>query len=105
VNGRGRRNKGATGERELAGILTDQLGVAVKRNLGQARDGGDDMTVGKFRIECKRHERLQIDTWCEQVEACAQAGDVPVVIYRRNGKPWRVVLRLEDFIPMMRGEL
>jgi Holliday junction resolvase len=105
MNGRGRRNKGATGERELAGILRDNLGVEVKRNLGQARDGADDITIGKFRIECKRQERLQIDVWCEQVEACAQPGEIPLVIYRRNGKPWRVVLRLEDFIPLMREEL
>jgi len=38
MNGRGKRNKGAAGERELAGILKDHLGFEVKRNLGQARD-------------------------------------------------------------------
>ena len=43
MNGRGRRNKGATGERELAAILTDEMGFVVKRKLGQARDGGHDI--------------------------------------------------------------
>ncbi len=105
MNGRGARNKGAAGERELAGILSDQLGFVVKRKLGQARDGEDDIQVGKFRIEVKRRERVSIDDWCKQVEACIQPGEIPVVAYRRNGQPWRVVLLLDDFIPMVRDQL
>jgi Holliday junction resolvase len=105
VNGRGKRNKGAAGERELAALLSEHLGFVVKRNLGQARDGADDLTVAQFRIEVKRQERLQVDKWSEQVEACAQPGEVPVLMYRRNGQPWRVCLRLEHFIPMMRDQL
>jgi Holliday junction resolvase len=105
MNGRGARNKGAAGERELAGILSDKLGFVVKRKLGQARDGEDDIQVGKFRIEVKRREAVRIDAWCEQVQACIQPGEIPVVAYRRNGQPWRVVLLLDDFIPMVRDQL
>jgi hypothetical protein len=99
------RDKGAAAEREVCAILAESLGAPIKRKLGQARDGGDDIEIGKFRIEVKRRETVAIDAWCEQVEACTEIGQVPVVVYRRNGKPWRVVLRLEDFIPLMRGEL
>jgi Holliday junction resolvase len=105
MNGRGKRNKGAAGERELAGILKDQLGFEVKRNLGQARDGADDITIQKFRIEVKRQERLQVDKWSEQVESCSKSGEIPILAYRRNGQPWRVCLRLDDFIPMLRDAL
>jgi Holliday junction resolvase len=105
MNGRGKRNKGAAGERELAGILKDNLGFEVKRNLGQARDGADDITIQKFRIEVKRQERLQVDKWSEQVELCSKSGEIPVLAYRRNGQPWRVCLRLDDFIPMLRDAL
>jgi len=105
MNGRGKRNKGAAGERELAGILKDQLGFEVKRNLGQARDGADDITIQKFRIEVKRQERLQVDKWSEQVESCSKLGEVPILVYRRNGQPWRVCLKLDDFIPMLRDAL
>lgn len=105
MNGRGRRNKGAAGERELAALLSEHLGFVVKRNLGQARDGADDLTVQHFRLEVKRQETLRIDQWSEQVEACAQPGEIPVLMYRRNGQPWRVCLRLEHFIPMMRDQL
>ena len=105
MNGKGKRAKGAGGERELAALLSENLGFVVKRNLGQARDGQDDLTVAQFRIEVKRQERLQIDKWCEQVEACAAVGEVPVLAYRRNGQPWRVVLQLRDFLPLMRDSL
>ena len=105
MNGRGARNKGATGERELAALLQDQLGFVVKRNLGQARDGEDDITIAQFRIEVKRRERIEVDKWSEQVEACTQPGEVGVVAYRRNGQPWRVVLKLHDFLPLMRDAL
>ena len=67
MNGRGKRNKGAAGEREVAGILKDHLGFEVKRNLGQARDGADDITIQKFRIEVKRQETLKVDVWSKQV--------------------------------------
>jgi Holliday junction resolvase len=102
MSGKMARNKGAAGERELAAILTDRLGFVVQRKLGQARDGGDDIQIGKYRIEVKRRERVQIDQWSEQVEQAAQAADVPVVIYRRNGQPWRVVVPLEWFIEQVR---
>jgi Holliday junction resolvase len=105
MNGRGKRNKGAAGERELAGILKDNLGFEVKRNLGQARDGADDITIQKFRIEVKRQERLQVDKWSEQVESCSKSGEIPILAYRRNGQPWRICLKLDDFIPMLRDAL
>jgi hypothetical protein len=46
--GASQRRKGAAGENELAKILSDQLGWVVKRNIGQSRDGGDDITVCQF---------------------------------------------------------
>lgn len=105
MGGRSSRIKGAAAERELAAILSDELGVVVKRKLGQAREGGDDMQVDKFRIEAKRHEKLALPAWCRQIEAACQPGDVPIVAYRQNGQPWRIVMKLEDFLPLMRGEL
>ena len=37
------RRKGADGERELAKLLYDRLGVELKRNLEQSRNGGYDL--------------------------------------------------------------
>ena len=99
------RRKGSQGENELAAILSAELGRVVKRKLGQARDSGDDIQIEKFRIEVKRCQTLKVPQWCKQVEACAQPGEIPVVAFRRNGEPWRVILSLGDFLPLMRGEL
>ena len=105
MTGRMARNKGARGENELAAILTDELGTVVKRKLGQARNGEDDIEVGKFRIEVKRRETLAVMQWVRQIEACTPKNQVPLVVFRQNGQEWRVVMRLKDFIPMMREEL
>lgn len=105
MTGRRARNKGAQGERELSGILSDRLGFVVKRNLGQARDGGDDITVGQYRIEVKRREALRIEDWCKQVEATCGPVDVPVLAFRRNGEPWRCVVPLEWMIDQIRETL
>jgi Holliday junction resolvase len=69
MTGKTSRNKGARGEREFAEMLSNELGQVVKRKLGQARDGGDDIQVGRFRIEVKRREKLAIEAWCKQVVA------------------------------------
>ena len=103
--GRASRNKGAVAERELAAILSDELGRVIKRKLGQARDGGDDIQIGRFRIEAKRRETLALPAWSRQIEAACSGDDVPVIAYRQNGQPWRVVLLLTDFLPLLRGEL
>ena len=105
MSGRMARNKGAQGERELAGILADELGVEIKRKLGQARDGGDDIQVDHYRLEVKRREALRMDDWCEQIEAAAGPGEWPVVVYRRNGQPWRAVVPLALLIKAMREKL
>lgn len=105
MSGRAARNKGAAAERELAAILSEELGFVVKRKLGQAREGGDDITVGKFRIEAKRRETLALPAWCRQIEECCGPDDVPIVAYRQNGQPWRIVMKLQDFLPLLRGEL
>lgn len=110
------RNKGANGERELARLLSDELGFEVKRTLGQARDGGADIQIGRFVIEVKRQERLAIEQWCQQVEAAVttisnldESGElrepVPVVVFRRNGEPWRAVVPLNFLIYAMREDL
>jgi hypothetical protein len=103
--GRSARNKGAAAERELAGMLSDQLGVVVKRKLGQARDGGDDIQIGKFRIEVKRREKLAIEQWCKQVEATCEGKDVPIVAFRRSGEPWRAVVPMAWLIAAMREQI
>ena len=103
--GKSQRTKGAAGERELAKIFADTLGVTVKRNLGQSREGGDDITIGRLRIEVKRCQTLAIPAWCRQIDAACGPGDVPIIAFRQDGQPWRVVMLLDDWLPLIREEV
>jgi hypothetical protein len=100
------REKGKDGEREVAKILSEQLGLVVRRKLGQARDGGHDLTqTGRFAWEVKRRKGIAVHEWVEQCVAACGPHDTPVVACRGDGKEWLVVMRLEDALPLIRGEL
>src|SRR3974390_261082 len=98
------RDKGANGERELCALLTDWLGFVVKRNLGQARDSGHDITLPGFHIECKRRARLgYLYDWMAQ--AASNADQTPAVAMRADGEGWLVMLRGGGFIRLAREEI
>jgi Holliday junction resolvase len=102
------RQKGAGAEREFAGLIHDWSGIRLIRNLEQTRSGGHDLIVhpdevgsvaDAFRqlaIECKRYQTAtdaQVQKWWAQaVMQADQAGLKPVLAYRANRSPWRVVV-------------
>lgn len=82
------RRKGAAGEREVFALLSDELGFDVCRKLGQARDGGFDGQAGRFAIEVKRRERLDLPgAWRQVNAACGIL--IPTVAFRESRQPWR----------------
>ncbi len=98
------RDKGNRGENELCQILSDHLGITVKRRLGAARDGGYDIPLPPYSIECKRQERLNIPAWWRQT--VENAGDQkPLLAFRQNRDEWLVLMRLTDWIALAREEL
>lgn len=99
------RTKGATFERDVANDLTERLGRVVRRNIGQARDGGDDITVPPFRIECKARARIAVYDFMEQCKAACAAGEKPVVVMKGDRREWLVLMRYEDAVKLMQGEL
>lgn len=91
----GGRHKGAAFEREVAGLLLDELGIKFKREIEQYRqsDLGDlvpcDGTF-PFTIECKRYADgyLAKDSWWDQACSSARAaGLLPSLIYRFDRRP------------------
>lgn len=101
---RGRRNRqrGQEGEREVCQILTDALGISIKRLLGQERDGGVDIKVGPFAIDCKRKKKVaKLYEWMEE----AGSERSPVIALRADGKSWLVVMHLADWIALAREEI
>ena len=89
------RTKGANGERELAQLLRNQGHIDARRGQQYSGLNGDADVVGLqgVHIECKRVERFTDEPALKQAERDARAGEVPVVIYRRNNERWKVVLR------------
>jgi hypothetical protein len=101
--GLSQRRKGANGEREVAAILTDKLGFAVRRKLGQAREGGNDIDLPGWSLEIKRRARLgNLYEWLQQAD---QKNGSPAVLVRSDGHPWLAVVRLDDWIRLVREEI
>jgi hypothetical protein len=92
------RDKGGRGEREGSAIWASLWGVFARR--GQQRSGSPDSPdiihgMDGVHIEVKRCERGNPYDWITQ--AVRDAGDnIPVVMHKRNHRPWLLIVRLED---------
>lgn len=104
--GRSQRRKGSAYEREVAKRFSEALGVEVKRHIGQARDGGEDIQAGPYTIECKRRARIAtVSGWMEQAVTAAQRrtpAGVPVVVARQDHGESLAILRLDDLLALLR---
>lgn len=98
------KRKGADGERELARKLRE-LGFENARRGVQYQGGQDSpdvVGIDGFHIECKRVEKLNIEDAMQQSERDAGT-NVPLVIHRKDKERWKVTLRLEDFVDLIRS--
>jgi hypothetical protein len=114
------RTKGATYEREVCDAFTPVVGYKVQRNIGQARDGGNDIDVKPLVIEAKRRKTLgTVYGWLQQAIDATRGrtylkreydprtgGDsydaplIPVVVARQDAGESIVILRLTDFLTL-----
>jgi len=96
------RRKGQQAERELCALLSDELGLTVRRNVDQARAGGADvLELPGFAIECKRHERLSRPSWWAQAVKQGEAiKREPILFYRKSHEPWRAMLHRHNADPV-----
>ncbi|MGL6194195.1 MAG: putative PDDEXK endonuclease [Thermoguttaceae bacterium] len=93
------RNKGKTGERELARELSRLLGCKARRGVQYC--GGTDspdviVDIPDLHIECKRTEKFRLYDALSQATEDAGTTSVPVVCHRSNKNPWVAVVRLDD---------
>lgn len=98
--GKAARNKGKSGELEVAHLLWKHgFTDAHRTQQFSGKDGTADVIgLPGFHIEVKRQEVLRIEKWCEQATNDAAAGNVPIVVFRRSHQPWRVVLDFDQFL-------
>jgi hypothetical protein len=104
MGGRMSRTKGAGYEREVAGELQGWLGAVVTRRLGQARDGGHDLELPGFTVECKRRAGFIGHAWMAQaVAASVGNGGLPPVVFARGDRHETIVMmRLADWVEIAR---
>ncbi len=100
--GRTSQAKGRRAEQDVSRLLQAQ-GFMVRPGAA-LNFGGEPDIVGLpgVHLEVKRHEALAISTWLKQAAADAERfGDgLPVVIFRANRAPWRVVMEMKDWLQM-----
>jgi len=92
------REKGKTGEREAARILSELFDVPVRRSQQFSGENGDADLVGLpgVHVEVKRRERGNVANWMDQAIADAVVEDVPLVVHRANGREWLATVCLND---------
>lgn len=106
------RNKGQRAEREIVKLLQpvviavwNELGregaaPALERNLMQSHKGGHDLIgLDWLALEVKHQEQFVLSSWWRQAKTQAEEAEAkihrpvePVLFYRRNNIPWRVVM-------------
>jgi len=127
MSGKMARNKGQRAEREvcklLEGAIEDVLenwdfgilgederirarqnleSLSCKRNLQQTQNGGFDIAgIEWLALEVKHQESFAINSWWKQTCAQSTAGEIPVLLYRRNRIPWRC--RMFAQLPVLWG--
>lgn len=98
------RQKGARGERELAGILRNLGWQDARRGQQYSGANGDPDVVGLsgIHIECKRVERLDLYGAYDQSARDVKGLDIPVVMHRKNNSEWLVTMSLDDWAELYR---
>ncbi len=111
------RNKGAAGEREFAGLIHDQLGIRLVRNLEQVRNGGHDLIIhpdecgpvvdslNRFAIEVKRYAQtapaLVKKWWNQATEQAKTINKQPALAYRANQRDWVILIPMHTINPAL----
>lgn len=99
------RNKGAVGERELAGILRS-FGYECRRGQQYCGANGDADVVGlpNIHIECKRVEKLNLYDAIAQAKHDKRETELPAVFHRKNNHKWLVTMELDDWMKIYKQE-
>lgn len=92
------KQKGKRGEREAAAELRRLFGAEARRGVQYSGGTGSPDVVHSIHgvhIEVKRAETLNLSAALQQ--AIDDAGEqVPVVLHKKNNKPWLAIVRLDD---------
>ena len=99
-------DKGKRGEREVAALLR---GHGYEARRGQQFSGGGDSpdvvhSIDGIHIEVKYVEKFSIHDALDQAYEDAKSDDAPVVFFRRNRKPWVVIMDADEFLTLIKKD-
>ena len=108
MSGKRSQRKGRAGELELTRILQG-YGYPVEPGQAVSYGATPDLTgLPGIHIECKRAQQQSLYEWLEQSRRDADKfhDGLPAVFWRKNRRPWLVVMDLRDWMKMYQwGEL
>ena len=98
------RNKGASFEREVANLLTNDLGLKnnIRRILEQTREKHlPDLILGNWYLECKRYGSgaEPLEAWWKQVLEATRNKGRPALVYKFDRRPIKVRVPLGAINP------
>ena len=101
------RAKGARAEREIAKILRDKYGFENARRGVQycGLDGEDVVGLPFLHLEIKNVQKLNLRDAMAQSERDAKEDQYPVVMHKKDRKPWLVTCNLDDFMTFYKAWL
>ena len=86
------RNKGKSGERELALLLSELTGQPIKRRVRQYEADSDLEGLDGWAIECKRYAQASpaviADWWHQCVTQAKRINATPILFYRLDRQDW-----------------
>lgn len=105
MSGKSSKTKGRCGEYEARDLIAEWLKPVyehcgevcpeLRRNLTQTRGGGFDIEgVDWLALEVKRQEQVSLGSWWGQTVRQAGDGQVPVLMWRQNRRPWAFRIKL-----------
>lgn len=103
------REKGKRGEREVAAIISDLLGVSASRRVRQHDGDSDILGVPGWTIEVKRWSLLvphEVNrAWAQAVEQAQRDSGIPALFFRANYHPWRVMWPISVLLTMQSADM
>jgi len=95
------RQKGARYERHVAGLFRSE-GYEARRGQQYCGANGDADVIGVkgLHLECKAVERLNLYDAMAQAKHDARAGELPVVVHKKNNCKDLVTMEFTDWVKL-----
>lgn len=100
MNQKGKKDKGKRGELEAASTLNN-LFPDINARRGRYPEPDVVHDYKGVHVEVKRTEAMRVYDFVEQAMNDAKENEVPVVLLRKNYKPWLAIIPL-DRLPLDR---